>query len=219
MADDEVVIHWDPDTNTTGGYCESCGDPVEGRRRKCDNCKASTKTAATLAKQDSTQDNQRRAPKVQVRKVGGAVTPTKAAGTFAKLLILITVAWAWSAVKKYGIPDVDGRLAETLAFTDEEAADIARPLGRLSMSNTASAKLIAPIVENDDLIDAGFALWEWRKRVDTELARYKGNMIADNQRGGAVNVNTGQDAQSTGDGGGYDPLAAGYDGGRDARVI
>lgn len=214
MADDEVVVHWDPNASTEG-VCEVCGAATRSARvKKCDDCKASAKPA----RQDTTQDNKRKDVKVKVTKVGGTVTPTKAAGTFAKLVILISVAWAWSAVKRYGIPDVDGSLAETLAFTDEEAADIARPLGRLSMSNSASAKVVAPIVENDDLIDAGFALWEWRKRVESELARYRGNVIADNQRGGA-SVDTGQDAQSTGDGAGWDPLSNGYDGGRDARVI
>lgn len=216
MGDDEVVIHWDPNASTAAGFCETCGNPTKSARVKtCDDCKA----IAKANRQDTTQDNKRRDVKVPVRRVGGAVTPTKAAGTFAKLVILISVAWAWSAVKRYGIPDPTGDLAETLAFTDEEAADIGRPLGRLSMSNASAAKFVAPVVENDDLIDAGFAIWEWRKRVDQELARYKGNMIADNQRGGGANVDAGQDAQSAGDGRGYDPLAGGYDAGRDARVI
>lgn len=214
MADDEVVISWDPNAPTEG-VCETCGNVTRSARvKKCDDCKAAAKPAA---KQDKVQDNKRDI-KVKVPRVGGTVTPTKAAGTFAKLAILISVIWAWSAVRRYGIPDVDGQLAETLAFTDEEAADIARPLGRLAMSNGSSAKVVAPIVENDDLIDAGFAIWEWRKRVESELARYRGNMIADNQRGGS-NVDAGQDAQGVSDGAGYDPLAHGYDAGRDARVI
>lgn len=215
--DDEVVIQWDPST-ANEGVCEVCGAATRSNRvKKCDDCKQAAKV--TPIRQDTTQDNKRRDVKVKVAKVGGTVTPTKAAGTFAKLVILISVAWAWSAVKRYGIPDLDGSLAEELAFTDEEAADIARPLGRLSMSNSASAKVVAPIVENDDLIDAGFAIWEWRKRVDQVLAQYKGNMIADNQRGAQPDVIAGQDAERQSDGGGYDPLAAGYDGGRDARVI
>lgn len=213
MADDEVVIHWDPDAPTVG-TCTVCGNATRSNRvKKCDDCKAGD------AARSSTTPAVKRAPAVKVTKVGGTITPTKAAGSFAKLLILISVAWAWSAVKKYGIPDVDGSLAETLAFTDEEAADLARPLGRLSMSNSTTAKAIAPIVENDDLIDAAFSLWEWRKRVDQELARYRGNMIADNQRGGAVNVDEGQNAQSFSDGGGYDPLANGYNANGDARVV
>lgn len=216
-ADDEVVIHWDPAT-ANQGVCEVCGNATRSNRvKKCDDCKAA---AAAAPKQDKVQDSPKRNISVPVKRVGGTVTPTKAAGTFAKLVILISVAWAWSAVKRYGIPDIDGTLAETLAFTDEEAADIARPLGRLSMSTPQSAKVVAPIVENDDLIDAGFALWEWRKRVDATLARYKGHMIADNQRGGAVNnVDAGSDAESLTDGAGWDPLANGYDGGRDNRVI
>jgi hypothetical protein len=214
-ADDEVVISWDPNASTEG-VCETCGNATRSARvKKCDDCKAAA--SAKPAKQDKVPSSARNV-KVTVPRVGGTVTPTKAAGTFAKLVILISVAWAWSAVRRYGIPDVDGSLAETLAFTDEEAADIARPLGRLSMSNSASARVVAPIVENDDLIDAGFAIWEWRKRVDKELARYKGNMIADNQRGG-TNVDAGQNAQSVSDGAGFDPLAAGYDGGSDARTV
>lgn len=209
MADDEVVISWDPNQKNEG-LCDTCGNVTRSPRvKKCDDCKAAEKTEKATA----------RAPKVKVARVGGTVTPTKAAGTFAKLLILISVIWAWSAVKRYGIPDVNGLLAEELAFTDEEAADIARPLGRLAMSNGASAKAIAPIVENDDFIDAAFAVWDWQKRVNATLEQYRGNMIADNQRGGAVNVDQGQDASGVSDGGGWDPLAAGYDAGRDARVI
>lgn len=214
MDDDEVMVTMN--MGTEPGFCESCGQPTRSARvKKCDDCKA----AAKPPKQDRTQDSPRRDVKVKVPRVGGTVTPTKAAGTFAKLVILISVAWAWNAVRRYGIPDVDGSLAETLAFSDEEAADIARPLGRLAMSNSSSARVVAPIVENDDLIDAGFAIWEWRKRVDQALSQYKGNMIADNQRGGTPNVDAGQDAQGVTDGAGFDPLGAGYDGGRDARVV
>ena len=206
---EEVIVTWNPSGE---GICEQCGNVTRSARVKtCDDCKAANKATSTSATT--------RAPKVKVGRVGGAVTPTKAAGTFAKLLILISVIWAWSAIKRYGIPDVTGALAEELAFTDEEAADLAKPLGRLSMSNSATAKVVGPIVENDDLIDAGFALWEWRKRVDQALAQYKGNMIADNQRGGAVNEYERQDAESVTNGAGeYDPLSAGYDANRDARV-
>ena len=215
MAADEVVIHWDPNAPTEG-VCETCGAVTRSARvKKCDDCKATAKAP----KQDKVQDSPKRNIKVSVPKVGGTVTPTKAAGTFAKLVILISVVWAWTAIRRYGIPDINGELAETLAFTDEEAADIARPLGRLAMSNSSSAKVIAPIVENDDLIDAGFAIWEWRKRVDAVLAQYQRNTIADNQRGGGSSVDTGQDAQSAGDGGGWDPLSNGYNANGDARVI
>lgn len=154
-----------------------------------------------------------------VRVSSGTVTASKAAGSFAKLIIIISAIWAYGAVRRYGIPDLDGSLSEELAMTNEEAADIARPIGRLAMSNSTAAKVISPIVENDDLIDAAFAIFEWQKRMNQTLAGYKPHRIQDNQRGVTQDESALTHEVSPDAGGGYDPLAGGYDANRDARVV
>ena len=213
MADEYVVQM--PDVMAKG-YCRACGDPLPDGYRKltCENCLSTEarEKAAAKATGKSVAARTKSSPSS-----GGKVTNAKAAGSFAKLAVIISAIWAWSAVKRYGIPDPDSQLAESLAFTDEEAADIARPLGRVAMGNSTTAKLVGPIVENDDLIDAAFAIWEWRKRVDATLAQYKGHVTQDNRR--QVNVAPQPDEASPADGGGYNPLEHGYDANRDARVI
>lgn len=81
-----------------------------------------------------------------------------------KLLILITMALAWSALRRANIPDPNGDIAESMAMTDDEAVAIGRVLSRV-FASTAPGRRIAPkLVENEDVIDAAFAGWEWYQR-------------------------------------------------------
>lgn len=214
MADEYVIDMGD--SGVAPGYCLDCGEPLPNRQSKrCADCRG--KTAVTPAKPKSTTKKTHTAARRT-----GTVTVAKASGSFAKLFIILSAIWAYAAVKRYGIPDLDGSLSEELAFTDEEAADIARPIGRFTMSNSTTAKIVGPIVENDDLIDAAFAIWEWQKRINQTLAQYRPHQIQDNQRQVSADVAPQQNEAGAGDGGGfggYDPIAAGYDANRDARVV
>lgn len=177
-------------------------------------------SATRDARHAATTNVSKRAKKSpSVRVSSGTVTASKAAGSFAKLVIIISAIWAYAAVRRYGIPDVSGELAEKLAMTNEEAADIARPIGRLAMSNSTAAKVISPIVENDDLIDALFAIFEWQKRMNETLSQYRPHQIQDNQRQVRTDESALTHEVSPDVGGGYDPLDGGYDANRDARVV
>src|ERR1035437_3659534 len=117
-----------------GYYCATCGDPLsDGRSTLCANCKpkGSNKPA-------------KKAGKVST------VTANKASGTFAKLLVVITAMYSWGQIKRLHIPDPTGELSEQLAMTDDEAAAVAKPIARFAVSNSTTAKIIGPIVENDD---------------------------------------------------------------------
>lgn len=212
---DEYVI--DVSSSATGpGYCKVCGNEADGPRTTyCEDhrpapsgTKAQGKSLAQRNKSNSSAKPRNSA----------SISDKKAAGSFAKLFIIISAIWAWTALRRYGIPDLTGQLSEELAFTDEEAADIARPVGRFMMSNSTTARIVGPIVENDDLVDAAFAVWEWQKRVNATLAQYKGHQIQDNQRS-TNNVATQQNEVSPVDSGRFNPLDGGYDANADFRTV
>lgn len=81
-----------------------------------------------------------------------------------KILFLITLIMAWSALRRAQVPDPSGDLAESMAMTDDEATAIGRVLARI-FARTAPGRRLAPVlVENEDVIDAAFAGWEWYQR-------------------------------------------------------
>lgn len=210
--EDEWVVEMPTTTGTGKGYCQVCGEPAPTPQGTW--CTDHHPNNNKPVRQDKIADKVKK--RVITTTSTGKVTAAKAAGSFSKLIIIISAIWAYTLVKRYGIPDVDGTLADDLAFTDEEAADIARPIGRLTMSNATAAKFVGPVVENDDLIDALFSLYEWRKRVDQTLAQYKGNQIQDNQR--SRSVSTQSDEVSTSSSGGDGSLPY-YDGQADFRTV
>src|SRR4029077_2338493 len=101
----------------------------------------------------------------------------QAAGTYAKILLIVPAIIAWGRLKRLAVPDPEGKIAEELSLTDDEAAPIARVLARVTMSNERTAKIVKPIVENEDVIDAAFAFWEWNKRVDDRLSMYRRSIV------------------------------------------
>lgn len=147
-----------PDTSDSPS-CLTCGRTLHygGRGRKpkyCDDHKPrSSKSTGT-------------------RRVGGTVTASKASDAVAKILLILTAFTAHSQCKKYGI--MDEHIEEQLTMTDEEADAIAAPISRWSMKSKTGAKILGPIVENEDLIDAGVALWEYNRRTSQLLKELKG---------------------------------------------
>ncbi|MGH7239171.1 MAG: hypothetical protein ACREHG_03785 [Candidatus Saccharimonadales bacterium] len=171
----------DNDVVVGKGYCLLCATPLsDGRRKYCAEC--GPKRPATSAKRPS-----RSAPT-------GTITAGRASETFAKLIIIITAIYAYGVVRRRELPDPGGKLAEELAMTDAEALPIARVIGRMASSNTHVAKAIGPLVDNDDLIDAAFAMWDYTRRTHEVLDRYTQN-IAPRK---AQNVPAEQDNQDNG---------------------
>lgn len=176
-----------------GYYCAECGTPLaDGRSTFCDDHKPKRNTNKPARKAGKTS----------------TVTASKASGTFAKLIVVITAMYAWSQVRRLHIPDPDGELSEQLAMTDEEAAAVAKPIARFAVSNSTTARIIGPIVENDDIIDALFSIWEYQKRTSAVLAQYtEGTTIPARAR--RNNVTTGTDEPGEDDSG--EPGIVGYD--------
>ena|ERR1700722_12198641 len=161
---DAEVIRIDVGSIIDAGYCQVCGTELPDKRYKyCDehNPSAKNKPSASAVK--------------RTRKATGGAKPTESrtAGSFEKLLLVTTAMIAWARIRRMGIPDADGSLADELSMTNDEAAPISRTLARLTLSNDTTARIIKPIVENEDLIDTAFALWEWNKRTDAALAQYR----------------------------------------------
>lgn len=100
-------------------------------------------------------------------------------GFFGKVLVIATAIFAWSAIKRRGIPDAGGELADELAMDADEAAPIARVLARLTLSNATAAKAIKPFVDNEDFIDAGFALYEYNKRINLRLNEFSRHVVTE----------------------------------------
>jgi hypothetical protein len=145
---------------------------------------------------------QRASSKVATPRKGSAAAFEKqAAGTFAKLLVIITVGIAWGRIRRMGIPDPEGNLAEELSMLPEEAEPIAKVIARFTTSNATTAKIVKPLVENEDLVDAGFAIWEYNKRQSEILSQYQRTTVQE------VPANNGTPRQARGsesesDGGG-----------------
>lgn len=109
------------------------------------------------------------------------VSDAQAAGTIAKLLVVMTLMIMYGRIRRLRIPDVSGELAERLALTDEEAFEIAKPIARLGNSTPMGARLIGPVTRNEDIIGAMFAVYEYNRRTN--------QILADLTRGGSVPAN------------------------------
>ena len=131
-----------------GPACETCGAGLvySGRGRKPRFC-----------------DAHKPAPSRTVKRPAGRVANAKTVGVVSKILIILTAVMAHRQCKRYGV--VNDQLEETLTMTDDEADAIATPIARWSMKSTVGAKVLGPIVDNEDLIDAAVAVWEYNRRT------------------------------------------------------
>jgi hypothetical protein len=97
---------------------------------------------------------------------GGTLKPNAGIGVVSKLLIIVTALSAHRQCTRNGIRDND-QLEDELTMTDDEADAIASPISRWAVKSKTGEKILKPIVENEDLIDAGVALWEYHRRTST----------------------------------------------------
>lgn len=207
MADVVEISMDDIDKATTGEkLCKACGEPlpagVSGRTRYHENCRPSARTQPTRTPASRTST--------------GSLSQTKTAGSFAKILLLLSVVYVYGLLRAKRIPDPQGALSEELALNDEEAAALAKPLARITVSNSKAARIAKPIVENEDLIEAGFALWEWQRRIDNTLNSYNRQRTQEYQPDVTIQPNeAGGNASDGGDGGNGFP----YDSTADFRSV
>ena len=108
----------------------------------------------------------------------------KATGVIAKVLIIVTVISASRKLSKLHIEDE--RLEDALSLTDDEAESIAKPLARWGNNSRVGKKVMSPLVENEDLIDAGVALWEYNRRVSKVMSQLRMSNPATNVRSADV---------------------------------
>lgn len=144
------------------GSCKECGKELSDARAAW--CPEHRPTGAA------------RIRKATGRKSKGGVSAAVETGmseTVGKVLLILTLAYAYSALRTNGIPDPNGDIADAMALTDDEAVMIGRPLARLFMSTEQGRNIAPKIVDNRDLIDAMFAAWDWYSRTNKVLAQYK----------------------------------------------
>ena len=147
MSEDVSVIAG----NDEGLRCETCATPLtwSGRGRKPKFC-----------------------PEHKPGR-GGRPAPAKPAQaaarrSVAKILIVVTLIVAHRRLASVGVDDE--RLDNDLSMTDAEADAVAAPVARWALRSSVGARVIGPIVANDDLIDAAVAVWEYDRRTRRVIA-------------------------------------------------
>lgn len=142
------------------GKCKDCGVDLDDKRKsRCDNCKATYE-----ANNQSTPRS-----RASTTKSGRVSTSTQAKlnGITANVLGVMTLALCWSQLRRMHIPDPTGDIADQMSLTTEEAIAIGAPLTRLFLNTEPGKKLAPVIVNNEDVVTAIFALWDWYKRAST----------------------------------------------------
>lgn len=110
----------------------------------------------------TTRQNQ---SKIDVKRSNAAVS---------KILIILTMVIAYRQLRSAGI--FSEKLEEDLAFTDEEADAVAKPIARWAANSQMGAKVLRPLVDNDDLVDAGVAIFEYHRRTSKIWAQIRAEM-------------------------------------------
>jgi hypothetical protein len=125
---------------------------------------------------------------------------------FRKVVGVVTDVVAANLVRRYQINDPTGEIAEQLSMTDDEAANVARPLGRAVAGSQLNRRIGRKVLDNSDLLDAGFALYDWYDRVNKTLQGNSRPPLASVHPIANVPTSGGEDATSEPeDTGGYNP--------------
>lgn len=95
-----------------------------------------------------------------------------ASRVFDKLIILLSALLAGSMIRRYGVNDPNDNIADILTMEGDEARRVARPLGRFMAGTKFSKTQGRKVLENSDLLDAGFALYDYWDRVNKTLRQY-----------------------------------------------
>lgn len=188
------------------GICSECGEKAyHHRAKKCEEHRDSGATKAPNGRRKSGS------------KLGGAGKPSGANGptadkwsrTLGKVMLIVTSFVAVGIVSRANILDSDGTLVDSLSLTEDEALDIAKPLGRFMTRTTMSKKYGNVLVDNDDFIDAALAISDYVARVRETTDRieevlnarrgdgpYRTNGFVSPQTESVTHVATGQNEES-----------------------
>lgn len=138
--------------------CVKCGMPIEDKGTKyCAACR--------------TTNSHKKGSAAKVTVVPPAALQKKANGVVTKLLIVGTILLASQRLNRIGIDD--DRLESELALTVEEASAIAAPITRVTAKTAIGSKIIQPLAENEDLLEAGVAMFEYYRRTTKAINSLK----------------------------------------------
>lgn len=153
--------------------CTRCGMPIDDKGTKyCSTCRSAPKGKASAK------------GKAKVTVVPPAAVQKKANGVVTKLLIIGTMLLASQRLNGIGIDDQN--LENQLALTLEEASAIAAPITRVTSKTVIGSKIIQPLAENEDLLEAGVALFEYYRRTQKAINGLKAAMQQQNGVNGRV---------------------------------
>jgi hypothetical protein len=183
MTDDGIITIDIPDEpmalsqserQATKGFCVICGEPTgDGRRKYCDEHKSASNSVKVGPKSKSTSRTSKTASDDQL------------AASFGKLLLILSLVLAWYQLRAKHVLDPNGDIADRIAMSDEEAVAIARPIARSFNATSTGMRVGKQIVDNSDLIDAGFAVVQWYKRMgETIDAATQGRVLPTKETNG-----------------------------------
>lgn len=169
------------------GVCKICQKPAtSGRTTYCDDHAPGGDVRVRLSKPGKKGS------------VSTRITDDSMTTVFAKLLLVMTLIIAWSSLRRLGISDPNGSAADDLAVTDEEAQALAAPFARIFNQTPIGVKYGNTIVENQDVIGALMAAWEYSVRFKTTMGQYTQHRApAPVNNGGPSNEST-ESPESTG---------------------
>ena len=167
MDDTETIeVDYEPGAKSrkTRGVCATCGEAaVDGRSTFCEQHRPEQPVGSPKTRQSKGKG---RKPTSAVETGMNEVT--------AEVLMLLTVAYAWSALRRAGVPDPNGVNSDRMSMTAEEAVNVAKPLSRIFLSTEPGRKIAPVIVDNRDAIDAAFSLYDWYKRMNMVMEEASG---------------------------------------------
>jgi hypothetical protein len=188
-----------PPRNPNPGHCVVCGVAIEGPKAHlrwyCDDHRGQARDqrqtrphrarSNRASSKPSAADRLTAAPKAPSPArarvaAAGKVSDAAATSTLSKLLIILAVILVHYRLRGAGIADPTGERAEALAPTNAQARDMTAPLARWGNSTTMGARLIAPVVRNEDIVLAVYSWWEWNRSVS--------RFFEENRRGGLAPV-------------------------------
>ncbi len=189
---DEILFSFDmadqperkPSLNAQGyeiGVCRVCGGEAATRQPR------TTATASDIPSRPKQID------KPRTRK-GQPTADEWNTRIFSKGVLIVTSLVAAGAIRRYNINDPNDAIRDQLEATDDEAKSIARPIGRFVATTGFNKRMGRQVLDNSDLLDAAFSLYEWYDRVNKTLRTFATQThlasVSPIREGGNANVTT-----------------------------
>jgi hypothetical protein len=177
-----LVVDVDPNppepkvrTNSEGlelGVCRVCGDEATGPNATYCAEHRTRQPRATEGGTDSQPSQPTGTAKVLRPSRSGKGAPTADEWNnklFQKVVGAFTDVVASQLVRRYNLNDPTGEIADSLAMTNEEAGRVAKPIGRFMAGTALNKRIGRKVLDNSDLVDAAFAMYDWYDRVNKTL--------------------------------------------------